>query len=160
MNYNNDLQNNNQILQNILDTIVNLPEVNTFDATASANTILNGYTAYVNGEKITGAYEPPEQQTEILASSNIIIPIGYEELQIVYYDIYEKTYKIINAANSNIINTSLGQSVIIMKRSHLSNISFISVQGNGVSLITSTNDTIIYEVSSTETMIIIQTFSN
>ena len=75
---NNELEGNNVDLQTILDTINNLPEAgsggtDTSDATAVAEDIMSGKTAYVANGKITGSFTIDD---EISAQDNLIAQLS------------------------------------------------------------------------------------
>lgn len=76
------IDNNNSELLSILDTVNALPEagegLDTSDATATASDILNGKTAYVDGEKITGNIAFQAAKTITPSTVNqIAISAGY-----------------------------------------------------------------------------------
>jgi hypothetical protein len=55
-----------------------LPEfVDTTDATASASDILNGKTAYVDGEKITGNIATKTSSDLTASGATVTVPAGY-----------------------------------------------------------------------------------
>lgn len=69
------------LITQIKNAVNSLPDANeggvdTSDATATASTILNGYTAYVDGEKITGTIQSQAAQTIIPSTADKTIAAG------------------------------------------------------------------------------------
>lgn len=66
----------------LVATKANPPSTDTSDATATAGDILSGKTAYVKGEKITGAIETKTESDLTTNEETVIIPSGYYASQV------------------------------------------------------------------------------
>ena len=72
------LNENTIALQELLATVNELPSgVNTDDATAEGNDLLQGKTAYANGQKIVGTIPVNSQENITVSGPNVIVPAGY-----------------------------------------------------------------------------------
>lgn len=73
-------------VKNVASAVVNVPTLDTSDANAGVYDIYNGKTAYVNGQKITGAYKYQGHSSDSQWSANsagcsateLVIPVPFE----------------------------------------------------------------------------------
>lgn len=72
------LKNNTTLLNNLLDMANALPEaVDTTNATATANDILSGKTAYVNGQQVIGNIPSKTADDLSVSGATVSVPEGY-----------------------------------------------------------------------------------